>query len=644
MSKFIWEPTQEVVEYSNIYRLMQKHGVTSFQELHEKSVREMSWFWSEMEKFLGLVWKKPYEKVYDDSQGMPWTKWFVGGKINVVDTCVYQWAKKCPQKTALIWEGEEGEVRTISYGELADKTSALAAGLKSLGIKKGDRIGLYMPMLPETVMAMMAISQIGAVFLPIFSGFSAPSVATRLQDAEAIACFYVDGFYRRGKLFPAQQHAREAIAQTPSVKHKLVFQRTRELSLASDEINIQKWLDQGGCVEVEPTDAEDMLFIAYTSGTTGKPKGAVHVHGGFLVKIAEEVAFQTDMHPEDVLFWVTDMGWIMGPWEVFGGLASGGTVFLFDGAPVHPSPDRLWAMVERHRITILGLSPTLVRALLPHGTEAIVRHDLSSLRILGSTGEPWNTEPYLWLFEHVGKKKVPIINLSGGTEVGACFLSPHPIQPIKPCSLVGPALGMDVDVFDEEGRPLRGEVGELVCKRPWPGMTRGIYKDPERFIQTYFSRFKNIWVHGDWASIDEDGLIYLHGRSDDTLKIAGKRLGPAEVETVLVGHPMVKEAAAVGLEDEVKGEALGCFVVLKEKVPFQREETIRAELKQRVIDELGKAFAPRQILFVSDLPRTRSAKIVRRAVKAVATGKDPGDLSSLENPEALDEIKKLVRS
>jgi acetyl-CoA synthetase len=489
-------------------------------------------------------------------------------------------------------------------------------------------------MAPETVAAFYACAKLGAISLPIFSGFGAPAVAARLNDANAKVLITADGSLRRGKAVDMRSVAEEAARATPTLEHLLVWPR-----LGSTDTSWSELLDaQPDLFETPAFDSEHPLFIGYTSGTTGRPKGAVHVHGGFLVKIAEEVAYQVDVRPGDTLFWVTDLGWIMGPWEIVGAHALGATVLLSEGAPDFPGPDRLWDLVERHRVTQLGVSPTLIRALIPHGTEPVQKHDLSSLRILASTGEPWNPDPYDWLFRNVGGGRLPVINLSGGTEVGACFLSPLPVDELKPTTLRGPALGMDVDVWDANGdRVPPGEVGELVCKQPWPAMTRGIWRDPDRYLQTYWSRWPDVWVHGDWASVDADGFWFLYGRSDDTLSIAGKRLGPAEVESVLASHPIVRESAAVGVPDDVKGESLHVVVVL---VPDTDPTDETAEqLSALVTDAFGKAFRPSRVVFVRDLPRTRSAKIVRRAVRAALTGDDPGDVSSLENPDALEAIR-----
>jgi acetyl-CoA synthetase len=378
------------------------------------------------------------------------------------------------------------------------------------------------------------------------------------------------------------------------------------------------------------------VLLAYTSGTTGRPKGAVHVHGGLTVKLAQEGAFQFDLGRGDSLMWATDMGWIMGPWSVVAALANGAAVAVFDGAPDHPGPDRLWRTVGKLGLTHLGVSPTLVRALLAHGDAPARGHDLSSLRVLGSTGEPWNPDPWWWLFRTVGGERVPIVNISGGTEIGACILSVNLLQGIKPTSLGGPALGMAADVFGPDGRPVRGEVGELVVTEPWPAMTRGFWNEPDRYLASYWERWEGVWVHGDWASIDGDGFWFLHGRSDDTLNVGGKRLGPAEVESAAVAHPSIVTAAAIGVPDAVKGEVIVVYAVTRPGAdPGQQ---LAAEVSDTIAATLGKAFRPRAVLFVDDLPRTRSAKIMRRVIKALAVGTDPGDLSSLENPGSLEAI------
>ncbi len=643
-AEIIWTPSEELREKSNVARFMRAHGISSYEELVQRSTEEIEWFWDAVVKDLQIEFFEPYERVLDTSRGVMWAKWFVGGRINVAHNCLDRHARGSQRdKLALLAETEDGHTIRWTYEKLYAHTNKLANALKDLGVQRGDAVGLYMPMVPEIVAAFLAVAKIGAVVVPIFSGFGAEAVATRLRDCSAKVLITADGFLRKGKPIPMKRTADEAAAQTPSVTNVIVYRRLG-MEVPWTQGRDLWWHDllasQSEECPAEPMDSEDPFMVIYTSGTTGRPKGAVHVHGGFLVKIAEEVAYQTDLREGDVLYWITDMGWIMGPWEVVGGLALGGTVFLYEGAPDHPGPDRLWAMVERHRISILGVSPTLIRALMRYGSEPLQKHDLSSLRILGSTGEPWNPDPYLWCFEHVGGKRCPIINLSGGTEVGACFLSPHPINELKACTLRGPALGMAVDVYDEKGRPVRGQVGELVCKKPWPGMTRGLYKDPERYIETYWSRFEGVWTHGDWAYIDEDGFWFLHGRSDDTIKIAGKRLGPAEVESAVVEHPHVAEAAAIGVPHELKGEMIWVYAVLKPEV--EPTDALREELKRLVVEKLGKAFAPERVQFVKELPKTRNAKILRRAVRAVALGKDPGDLSNLENPQALEEIRRAV--
>jgi acetyl-CoA synthetase len=642
MNDIVWRPSEDYVQRANVTRFMRTHGIETYEDLVGRSQGDIEWFWDAVVKDLGIEFFTPYRRVLDTSAGIPWAKWFVGGTINLAHVTCDTWAQRTPDAIAVTWEGETGEVRRVSYRELREMADRLAGGLRSLGVQPGDAVGIFMPMAPETVAATLACAKLGAVYLPIFSGYAADAVATRLNDARARVLLTADGFLRRGQEVRMKAIADEAADASPTVERVVTWSR-----LAGDDVPFReprdvRWeeltADQPPRFETLPLDSEHPLFIAYTSGTTGRPKGSVHVHGGFTVKIAEEVAYQTDLHRDETLFWVTDLGWIMGAWEIVGAGALGATVFLYEGAPNHPAPDRVWDMVERHRITTLGISPTLIRALIPAGDRWVEGHDLSSLRILGSTGEPWNPEPYLWYLEKVGGGRCPIINISGGTEVGACFLSPLPITELKPTTLRGPALGMAVDVWGPDGRPVPGgEVGELVCTKPWPAMTRGVWGDPERYLQTYWSRWPDVWVHGDWASIDEDGFWFLHGRSDDTMNIAGKRLGPAEVESALTEHPAVAESAAVGLPHEVKGESIWCFVIT---VPgYATDDALIAELKAEVGKHLGKAFTPDRIVFVDELPKTRSAKILRRAIRATVLGEDPGDLSSLENPSAIEKIQ-----
>jgi acetyl-CoA synthetase len=646
VTQIAWRPSPAYVENANVTRLMRAEGIGSIDELRRRSVEDMAWFWDAVVRDLGFEFARPYERVLDDSAGIPWTKWFVGGGINLAYNCVDRHASGArADRPALIGETEDGDVKALTYAELRREVDRIAAGLRTLGIGRGDPVAVFMPMVVEAVIAAYAIAKLGAIYMPIFSGFAPPAAAARLQDAGAKALITADGGLRRGKAALMKPGADEAVADSPTIRNVIVLERLGEdvpmtpgRDLTWEELRVEGEKDAPGGLEPADTDSEDVWMIAYTSGTTGRPKGAVHVHGGFLVKMASETAYQTDLHPDETLYWVTDMGWIMGPWEMVGAGASGATVVLYEGAPDWPEPDRVWASVERHRVNVLGVSPTLIRSLKTHGDEHVRKHDLSSLRVFGSTGEPWNPEPYRWLSDVVGEGRLPIINISGGTEVGACFITPYPVEEIKVCSLGGPSHGMDIDVFDEQGRPVRGEVGELVCKRPWPGMTRGIWGDPARYIETYWSMYPNVWRHGDWALVDEDGDWFLLGRSDDTINVAGKRLGPAEVESVLVSHPAVVESAVVGVPDATKGEAIWCFCVSADG----GDEAIASELGELVARELGRPFKPSRIVWVDALPKTRSAKILRRAVRAVAIGEDPGDLSSAENPQALDAIRAAL--
>jgi acetyl-CoA synthetase len=645
MTDLIWEPTPDYIERANVTGFMRKHGIASYQDLVRKSAEDIEWFWGAAIEDVGIDFFDPYDRLLETPEGPQFPKWFTGGTINLTYNCVDRHARSdLASATALIWEGEDGDTRKLTYAELSSAVDKAANGLRALGVGEGDRVGVYMPMIPEAIVTSYAVAKLGAIYLPIFSGFGAPAIATRLQDAEAKVLVTADGFYRRGTVVDMKATADEAVAESPSVERVVVFRRFEDRDCPMGDKDIS-WDDAFGSqsdeLEAPRLDPETPFMIAYTSGTTGKPKGSIHVHGGFLVKIAEEVRYQLDARPGEVLYWVTDMGWIMGPLEMVGGHANGAAVFMYEGAPNYPGPDRLWEMCARHGVTILGVSPTLVRALMPAGEEEVAKHDLSKLRILGSTGEPWNPEPYKWFARVVGKDRVPIMNLSGGTEVGACFLGQSPVIPTKVCSLGTPSLGMAMDIFDADGNTCPpGVVGELVCTKPWPAQTRGFWGNRERYLETYWSRWPDVWVHGDWASIDDDGYWFLHGRSDDTLNIAGKRIGPAEFESAAVEHEAVIECAAVGVPDEVKGETVWCFCILRPDVA--PTDDLRADIKRVIGNELGKAFTPKEIRFVEELPKTRSAKILRRAIRALVLGEDPGDMSSLENPSALEAIEKSL--
>jgi acetyl-CoA synthetase len=641
MADVVWRPSPDVVERANVTRLMRRHGIAAYRELVRRSCADPEWYWAAAIEDLELQFRTPWQRVLDESRGPEWTTWFRGATLNVAEACVHRHARERPDAVAAVFRGEDGSRRELVFSDLSDEVARLAEALARLGIGAGDRVGLLLPMSPEAAIASHACAHLGAVQVPVFSGFGPAAVAERLAYAGAKAVVCADGTLRRGQRIPTKEALDEALRSVPCVEHVVVWRRLGEpcpMAPGRDVFWDEAVAGSSGTLEPAWVESEHPYLIAYTSGTTGKPKGAVHVHGGFLVKIASEAAYHADAGADGRILFATDMGWIMGPWTVVGAGAVGAAIVFAEGAPDYP-PDRLWRICEEERVSILGISPTLVRSLVPHGEEGVEARDLSALRAFVTTGEPWNAGPYRWLAETVGHGRVPIINISGGTEVGAAFLSCTPVEPIKECSLGFASPGMAMDVVDADGRPVGpGEVGELVCRKPWPGMTRGFWQDDERYLATYWRRFPGIWVHGDWASVDEDGCWYLHGRSDDTLNIAGKRIGPAELESAAVAHPAVLEAAAVGVPHEVKGEVAWLLCVTSEP----GGDELAGEIAETVGRALGKAFRPERVLFVPALPKTRSAKIVRRAVRATILGRDPGDLSSVENPDVLAQIAAAV--
>jgi len=932
-----WTPTPDVIERAQLTRFMKQVGVSTWEELYEFSIRDVERFTEEVLKFLDIKFDPPYEKLLDVSDGIEFPRWFSrsgdtpdrsgdtlvatddassseevfglrphGDKsvaapsagLNITEMCLDRWQTyEMKDQLAVIWEGEVGDHEELTYEELFHEVEEVAEGLRVLGFKKGDAIGVHLPMLPETVILLLGINRIGAIAVPVFSGYGVEAISSRLNAVKAKALFTCEGFQRRGKNFDALAISSEAVKNCPTIEHVFVVenmvgsnwepdQRALDNELMSfyHELIDTAYESADEAWAPEPTAAEDPLIILYTSGTTGKPKGIAHTHSSFPIKAAQDMAFGTDVGKGTRISWYTDIGWMMGPWLIYGALINGATICIYDGAPDYPTPDRMWEFCAKHKVEVLGISPTLVRALaaaeqrsgdtpvamrarpeksssgtvvegdskvtppierkgwyskgrLPHfdgeviqfvtfrladslpkgvlerlkieleqgkfddvseefrqrvedhldlgsgdcilrdpsvatlveetilhengiscdlrawvimpnhvhlllrmaeghdlaglmkrikgvsarkinqllrrqgtvwqkeyfdryirtsehyakvfqyvennpvvaglssapedwkfgsayyaamggGDKSVAaplpapfeRHDLTSLRIFASTGEPWNPAPWWWLFKEVGNSKLPIINYSGGTEIAGGILMGNPLLPIKPCSFPAPCPGMDVDILDEEGNSVPdGTVGELVIKQPWIGMARGFWQEKERYLETYWRRFKNIWVHGDWAMRDKDGHWFILGRSDDTLKVAGKRVGPAEVESLLVAHPLVTEAAVIGVPDEVKGTAMVAFAVLNDEGRIMNDESndssvvtrhssLQLELKTLVAKDMGKPLAPSKIHFVSALPKTRNAKVMRRVIRSAYLGDDPGDLSALENPQAVKEI------
>jgi len=638
----VWKPTSEYVDNSNMKRFMRKHNLRTLDELTKRSIDDIEWFWDAAAKDLNIEWFKPYEKVLDTSKGIEWARWFIGGKLNIAHNCIDRQARTRGDKTAIIWQGEDGEVRRLSYGLLREEVNRFASGLNSLGVGKSDAVGLYMPMSPQVPIAMFAAFKIGAICVPIFSGFGASAVASRLNDVKAKILVTADGTLRKARSLQVKKEADAATDLVKSIKHVIVYKRLGvdvPWSTGRDIWWDDLVKDQSKECATAQLDSEDVSLVLYSSGTTGRPKGTVHTQAGALLECMKDVGYHFDTKEKDVFFWVTDIGWMMGPWMLIGALGLASSVVLFEGAFDYPRPDRLWRIVEDFKVTVFGISPTVVRLLMRYGDQHLAGHDFSSLRMLGSTGEPWDPESWTWFFEKIGGSRCPIINISGGTELIAPNVTPSPLSPLKPCTVGGPGLGMDVDVFNEKGQSVRGEVGYLVMKKPCPSMTKGFWSDPQRYIETYWSRWPHVWYHADWALVDKDGFWFVLGRADDTIKVSGRRVGPAEVESALMEHPSVSEAAAVGVPDEVKGEEVTCFVVLKPDVEVS--ESLREALKDQVASVMGKTFRPRDVRFIRQLPKTRSGKVVRRLIRSRMLGKtDTGDLSTLDNPEALDEIPK----
>lgn len=627
-----WVPPPGYVERTRVWDFMQRHGISTFTELLERS-RDPHWFYPAAIEHLGLDWPVPYDTLLDTTEGMPWARWFVGGKTNITYLAVDRWVERGNgDQPALIWDAEDGATASYTYAELQDVVSRVAAGLRAQGIGEGDVVAVYMPMIPEATIGILAAARIGAVVAPAFSGFGPEALAERLRIGKAKAVICADGQLRADKHIPMKPVVDQAVEQAPTVERVIVVSRLG-IHVPKHERDLA-WED---LVTVEP-DGDAPMFspetpclLAFTSGSSGRPKGAVHTHGGMPYRLPIEMAYNFDVHPGDRFLWISDMGWIMGPGILIGALIAGAAFVMVEGGFDQPVPDRLWKLVERHGVTHLGVAPTIVRILGGHGTEHVEEYELESLRVLGSTGEPMTPAVWRWLHRHVGRGTRPIINISGGTEIGGCILSGNPIVEMPECRFAGPAIGMDVDVFDSDGNPVTGQLGELVVKAPWPAMTRGFWEEPDRYIATYWSRWPDVWVHGDRAIRYPDGTWELPGRSDDLIKVAGKRIGPVEYESVATEVEGVMAAAAVGVPHPVKGELAAVVILCSEGVDTAE---LSSRVEEEIVAALGKAMRPAAVVAVSELPLTRSGKVHRRAVRGWLAGTDPGDLSNLDNPSA----------
>ena len=642
--EFAWYPSDAFKRSSNWSAFISAERLADYAALEYKASLDPEWFWDALVRFLGVQFTKPYTRVLDQSKGIEWPQWCVGATGNMTLSLIDRHlAAGRGGHDAIVGECEDGSSRRLTYRELATEVNRLASGLAAIGLKSGDAVGIHLPMIPEVAVAFLALARLGCIILPLFSGFGAAAITTRLNEAEAVAVITADGSLRRGKPVEMKRVLDEAARDVPTLRHVVVARRL------STDVPMQAgrdawWSDvtargHDDFVAVE-LSAEHPLMIVYTSGTTGRPKGTVHTHCGVTVKTGEDFILCFDLKPTDRLMWMTDFGWLVGPLQVTAALLAGATCVLAEGTPDYPETGRLWRLGQDHKISFLGCGPTLARMMMRHGNSDISKYDLSSLRVVASTGEPWDPDSWMWVYENVLRRRGPLMNYSGGTELGG-IVATNVLFPIKPASFSGPIPGTGADIVDAAGHSVgAGTVGELVMRQACIGTTRGLWHDPQRYIDNYWSHFPGMWIHGDWASRDADGSWFIHGRSDDTIKIAGKRTGPAEIESLLLATHQVSDAAAVAVPDPVKGSAIICTVIA---APHETPgDALASILSNAIVSGLGGSFRPKQILFVGDLPRTRNMKTMRRVIRAVLLNEKPGDLSALVNPEAVDELQRIV--
>jgi len=620
------------------------------QALYDDATRDRLAFWAEQAK--SLLWMTPWETVLEWTP--PHAKWFSGGRLNVAANCIDRHLSSARRnKAAIIWEGEPGDRRVYTYWELGQEVGRAANALKALGVKQGDRVAIYLPMVPEAAVAMLACARIGAVHSVVFGGFSAEALRDRINDSQCTVLITADGGYRRGSVLPLKRFADEAIAGCPSIQHVIVVRRRPggegDEAFATMKEGRDHWwhrlLEQASPVcPAEPMDAEAMLFILYTSGTTGKPKGIVHTTAGYLTQVAATTKYVFDLKDDDVFWCTADIGWVTGhSYVVYGPLANGATVFMYEGAPDWPERDRFWKICARYGVTVLYTAPTAIRAFMKWGTDHPARHDLSQLRLLGSVGEPINPEAWIWYREHIGGNRCPIVDTWWQTETGGIMITPLPgVVTTKPGSATIPFPGISVKLVDSHGTVMEKGGGFLVLTEPWPGMLRTIYGDDARYQETYWSRFPGRYFAGDGAKVDDDGYWWILGRVDDVLNVAGHRIGTMEVESALVDHPAVAEAAVVGKAHELKGQAIAAFVTLKEGHAPSAE--MRDDLKEHVAKKIGAIARPDDILFSADLPKTRSGKIMRRLLRDIAEGRALGDTTTLADPGVVARLRETYEA